>query len=65
MNNFVVVLDDGETYSSLRGCAIYTITDVDAFGELELTDKTIAEGEATGVLEYACDVSDLVPDYNG
>ena len=60
--SFIVVLDDGETYAGLGGCSVYRVKDEAAFAELEFADRAVRDGVEQNILEYGCEVSDLMGD---
>lgn len=58
MSEYLIVLNDGETYSSTDGAIIYKITN-DEFYELN-HDKEIREGIEKGYLTHATDLESIV-----
>lgn len=58
MSEYLIVLNDGETYSSTDGAVIYKIVN-DAFYEIG-HDKEIEEGIEQGFLAHATDLESIV-----
>ena len=48
MSEYIVVLNDKETYTNIEGCWIYEITDPDQFDDLG--DNEIEQGLELGIL---------------
>jgi hypothetical protein len=58
MSEYLIVLNDGETYSSTDGAVIYKIVS-DEFYEIN-HDKEIREGIEQGYLVHATDLESIV-----
>lgn len=58
MSEYLIVLNDGETYSSTDGAVIYKIVS-DEFYEIN-HDKEISEGIEQGYLAHATDLESIV-----
>ena len=58
MSDYIVVLDDGDTYSGLGGCTLYRVKDAQGLAN----EDKLEAAEEQGFIEYANDLSELLPE---
>ena len=58
MSDYIVVLDDGDTYAGLGGCALFEVLDAEGLG----SEDKLSTAEEKGYIKYANALSRLLPD---
>ena len=58
MSDYIVVLDDGDTYSGLGGCTLFEVLDAEGLSHEDKLD----EAAEKGYIQYVNDLSELLPE---